>query len=197
MSSNNIQAVYNLASLSDTNSGFNWYADAHTFAQQLADEYEISKLQVCGVIASLSPRNRWERNKIDAETMVKAASAGATYEDLLSLKVCTFTGNKIKAARILGLNCASDTEVKSILSGPKMIEFYHCIQELDDVCIDGHAYSIWLGSRVVLAKVPSIGVKLRRTIKADYRAAAEALGISPYELQAVTWCAWRRIHGVG
>ena len=76
---------------------------------------------------------------------------------------------------------------------PKMIEFYHCIQELDDVCVDGHAYSIWLGSRVVLAKVPSIGVKLRRTIKADYRAAAETLGISPYELQAVTWCAWRRV----
>ena len=154
------------------------------------------QLKVLGVIASLSPRNRWERNKVDAESMVKVYSAGGDYDDLLELKVCTFTANKIKAARILTLDCASDTEIKEILSGPKMIEFYHCIQELDDVCIDGHAYSIWLGSRVTLAKVPSIGKKLRATIKADYRKAAKAAGISPYQAQAVTWCAWRRIHGV-
>lgn len=196
MTSKNIQAVFNLATLSDTNSGLNWYADAHSFARDLADQYDVSKLKVLGVIASLSPRNRWERNKVDAETMIKVYSAGGDYDDLLDLKVCTFTANKIKAARILTLDCASDTEIKVILSGPKMIEFYHCIQELDDVCIDGHAYSIWLGDRVTLAKVPSIGKKLRATIKADYIEAANVLGVSPYQAQAVTWCAWRRIHGV-
>jgi hypothetical protein len=191
-----IIAVYNLASLSEIQDGERWYAFANTFAESLADQYNVSRLKVYGVIASLSPRNRWERNMIDAESMVKVYSAGGTYEDLIALKVCTFSANKIKAARILTLKCASDTEVKAILSGPKMIEFYHCIQELDDLCIDGHAYSIWLGDRVTLANVPSIGKKLRQTIKADYHEAAKILGLNPYIVQAITWVTWKRIHGV-
>ena len=64
-----------------------------------------------------------------------------------------------------------------IKARPKMIEFYHCIQELADVTIDGHAYSVWVGDRITLANVPSIGVKLRKTIKADYKLAAQNLGL--------------------
>ncbi|MGA1476619.1 MAG: DUF7178 family protein, partial [Prochlorothrix sp.] len=83
------------------------------------------------------------------------------------------------------------------LSGPKLQEFYSCIAGInDEVCIDGHAYSIWAGDRITLADVPSIGKKLRKEIKADYREAALQAGISPSEMQAITWCAWRRIHGV-
>ena len=191
-----ITGVFNLASQTDIAAGLSWYRDANTFADNLSDEYNVSRLKVHGVIASLSPRNRWERNMQDAESMVKVYSAGGTFDDLVQLKVCTFGANKIKAARILTLNCASDTEIKEILKGPKMIEFYHCIQELADVCIDGHAYSVWVGDRITLANVPSIGVKLRKTIKADYKLAAEHLGLNPYELQAITWVCWRRIHGV-
>jgi len=44
--------------------------------------------------------------------------------------------------------------------------------------------------------VPSIGVKLRRTIKEDYREAARTLGVKPNVVQAVTWVCWRRLHGV-
>ena len=196
MSVQSITAVYNLASVSDKNQGLKWYADANAFAHDLADRYDVSRLKVHGVIAALSPRNRWERNMQDAESMVKVYSAGGDYDDLMNLKVCTFTKNKIKAAKILTLDCASDTQIKAILSGPKMIEFYHCIQELDDVCIDGHAYSIWVGDRITLANVPSIGKKLRQTIKADYTQAAKNLGVSPYQVQAITWVTWRRLHNV-
>ena len=191
-----ITGVFKLASQGDILAGLSWYRDANTFADNLANEYNISRLKVHGVIASLSPRNRWERNMQDAESMVKVYSAGGTFDDLMELKVCTFNANKIKAAEILNLNCASDTEIKAILKGPKMIEFYHCIQELADVTIDGHAYSVWVGDRITLANVPSIGVKLRKTIKADYKLAAQNLGLEPYELQAITWVCWRRIHGV-
>jgi len=196
MTIQSITAVYNLATLSDKNAGLSWYARAHTFALELADQYDISSLKVHGVIAALSPRNRWERNMVDAESMVKVYAAGGDYDDLLELKVCTFTANKIKAARILTLDCASDTDIKAILSGPKMIEFYHCIQELEDLCIDGHAYSIWVGDRIALANVPSIGKKLRQTIKADYHQAAQDLGLKSYELQAITWVCWKRLHNV-
>ena len=85
----------------------------------------------------------------------------------------------------------------AILSGPKLQEFYSCIVGInDEVCIDGHAYSVWAGDRITLADIPKIGKKLRQEIKADYREAALQAGISAAKMQAVTWCAWRRIHGV-
>ena len=90
----------------------------------------------------------------------------------------------------------ADADVLAILSGPKLKEFYSCIQGISEVCIDGHAFCIWAANRTGLASVPAIGVKLRREIKADYRAAAVELGLTPSACQAVTWCAWRRIHGI-
>ena len=67
---------------------------------------------------------------------------------------------------------------------------------MDDICIDGHAYCIWKAERTGLKDVPAIGVKLRREIKADYKEAAARLGLSAYEVQAITWCTWRRLNGV-
>ena len=104
--------------------------------------------------------------------------------------------NKAKAIKILDQDTDIGTNPTDVLKGPKLCEFYSCIMGLSDVCIDGHAYSIWFGDRVTLANVPSIGVKLRRQIKADYEAVADANNLQPYEVQAITWTTHRRIHGV-
>ena len=191
----NILSVYNLANAGDLSTGLGWYRQALTAAKLMATRYGIHAHEAAGVIAALSPRNRWERNLQDAENLI-AAYAAAGAEGCATVKVCTFGGNKAKAIRILSAGCITDADVIKILSGPKLTEFYSCIVGIRDVCIDGHAYAIWFGERVTLANVPSIGVKLRREIKADYRQAAEILGVSPAECQAVTWCAWRRLFGV-
>ena len=197
MSVQSITAVYNLASQADKNQGLNWYARALTFAVQLSDLYDIETTTIVGVIAALSPRNRWERNMQDAESMVKVAANGGTFEDLMQLKVCTFKTGKSKAAAILANKVSDRAELLATLKGPKLCEFFNCILgDCDDVCIDGHAYCIWQGERATLANVPAIGVKLRREIKADYQQAAQELGITPAACQAITWCAWRRIYGV-
>lgn len=197
MSAQHIISVYNLASQSDINSGKDWYDRALTFADNLGELYDIPYTTIVGVIASLSPRNRWERNLQDAESLVKVYAAGGDEADLLNVKCCTFTPNKLKAIRILVNKVSARSELLSILSGPKLQEFFNCILgDLRDVCIDGHAYSIWLGERVTLANVPSIGKKLRQTIKADYQAAANTLGVEPHIVQAITWVCWKRIHGV-
>ena len=115
----------------------------------------------------------------------------------MNIKVCTFKTGKEKAVRILTDKVSDRDELLAILKGPKLCEFFNCILgDSGDVCIDGHAYSIWIGDRVTLANVPSIGKKLRQTIKADYQQAAQSLGVQPHVVQAITWCAWRRIHGV-
>lgn len=197
MTAQSIAAVFNLASQADKNQGLNWYARALTFAVQLSDIYDIETSTIVGVIAALSPRNRWERNMQDAESMVKVYAAGGDYSDLMKLKVCTFSVGKQKAAAILTDKVSDRDALLAILKGPKLCEFFNCILgDMDDVCIDGHAYSIWFGDRITLANVPSIGKKLRQTIKADYQQAAKDLGLKSHELQAITWVCWKRIHGV-
>ena len=195
MTFTNILGVYNLANTADRANGARWYPEASNIAYALVNRYGVSYFQAVGVIAALSPRNKWERNLADAENLIKVFSIDP--ESVDSVKVCTFGPNKAKAIRILTDKPTSHDEVLAILSGPKLQEFYSCIAGIDDeVCIDGHAYSIWAGDRITLADIPSIGKKLRKEIKADYREAALQAGISPSEMQAITWCAWRRIHGV-
>lgn len=193
----NIKAIYQLATLTERVDGETWYPVANSIAITLADRYEISEFQAIGVIAALSPRNRWERNVEDADRLIAAYNAGGPEQAMLT-KVCTFTSNKAKAVKILGLaaGCQGMTEVLDVLSGPKLKEFANCIAGRPDVCIDGHAYCIWQANRTGLKDVPAIGVKLRREIKSDYATAADELGITPSACQAITWCVWRRIHGV-
>ena len=191
----NIKAIHELASLSEIADGMNWYGVAKCVAIQLAGDYGIPANQAIGVIAALSPRNKWARNCQDAASLIAAYKAGGAEQARLT-KVCTFGANKEKAIKVLESGFETLPMILDILSGPKLREFASCIAGLDDVCIDGHAFCIWNGGRTVLKDVPAIGVKLRRQIKADYAQAAADLGITGYELQAITWVAWRRIHGV-
>ncbi len=189
-----IQAVFDLASVADVVAGQDWYDTARDAAISLSDRYGVDVTTACGVIAALSPRNKWTRNLIDAENLINVyTTSGAEACD--TVKVCTFGKNKAKAMSILDAVPTLDV-VEGILSGPKLKEFFRCIIGQDDVCIDGHAYSIWVGDRITLANVPSIGVKLRRQIKADYMAVALKNDMPAYELQAITWVTHRRIHSV-
>jgi len=192
----NIKAIHALASAAEIADGMAWYGIAKSIAIVIAEDYGIPANQAIGVLAALSPRNKWTRNVVDCEALVSAYVAGGA-EQALETKVCTFGANKAKAVRILESGLETLPTALEILSGPKLREFASCIAGLDDCCIDGHAWCIWQGSRVTLADVPSIGVKLRKEIKADYAQAAADLGLRASELQAITWVTWRRIHGVG
>ena len=193
---NNIKAVYLLATTQEKIDGAKWYQSAHDISMKLAIDYGLTLQTAAGVIASLSPRNKWSRNVIDAENLIEAFVRDP--ESAVNIKVCTFNKNKEKALKILKNNQDFFTDTtRDILKGPKLIEFFNCILGVkDDVCIDGHAYCIFNGSRTSLKDVPSIGVKLRKEIKSDFRKAAAKFNISAAEMQAITWVAWRRIYGV-
>ena len=191
----NIKAIYQLATLTEKQDGITWYPVALDIARTIADEHDLTTAQAIGVIAALSPRNKWERNVQDAISLIAAYQAGGAEQAMLT-KVCTFGANKAKAVKILQLVAPTMDQVLAVLSGPKLREFASCIAGLPDVCIDGHAFCIWAANRTGLKDVPAIGVKLRREIKADYQTAADELGITPSACQAITWVTWRRIHGV-
>lgn len=191
-----ILGVYQLATVTERIAGREWYPRAWQAAESIGAEYNLAPVTVAGIIAALSPRNRWERNLTDAENIIKAHTYGSP-ADAANVKVCTFNANKQKAIKILTDSLYDYVSIRDVLKGPKLVEFFSCIVGDNlEVCIDGHAYSVWAGDRITLDSVPKISTKLRETIKANYRNAAENVGILPSEMQAITWLTWRRLHGV-
>ena len=199
----NISGMLQLASQADIISGLNWYQRAYDLGVKLIHEYEGLTLgQAIGVFAALSPRNKWEKNCIDAEAIIKTWFLGGDYD---MLKVSTFNPNKRKAIAILELDMESvDTEaIPNILSGQKIVAFYRSIMgDKNAVCVDGHAYAIFIGERITTTKTPKISPKLFETIQRAYQLVAKrsadlcGVEMSPTQVQAVTWLTYRRlIHG--
>ena len=195
-----IVAKFTLATSQEVQLGCDWYRSALTIATRIAEKYGTSPEVAAGVIAALSPNNRWERNIIDAEAIIKCWAAGGTDEDVLAVKCCTYTAMRQKALDIL----TRDIPIVEILNGAKIVEFFNCITNpaLNDVCIDGHAYSVWFGQRLTMKEVPNIGKKLRQQIKTDYVDATAFINdeldedFTPADIQAITWVTHKRIYGV-
>ena len=195
-----IVAKFTLATSQEVQLGCDWYPSALTIASRIANKYGLRTEVVAGVIAALSPNNRWERNIVDAEAIIKCWAAGGTRTDILNVKVCTYGKMKAKAVDIL----TRDIPIVEILNGKKIIEFFNCITNpaLNDVCIDGHAYSVWFGQRLTMKEVPAIGKKLRHQIKTDYCDATAFINeeldtaYTPADIQAITWVTHKRIYNV-
>ena len=195
-----IVAKFTLATSQEVQLGCDWYPSALSIAARIGEKYGLSAQTAAGVIAALSPNIRWERNIIDAENIIKCWAAGGTRTDMLNVKVCTYGKMKAKAVDIL----TRDIPIVEILNGKKIIEFFNCITNpaLNDVCIDGHAYSVWFGQRLTMKEVPAIGKKLRHQIKTDYCDATAFINeeldtaYTPADIQAITWVTHKRIYNV-
>jgi hypothetical protein len=189
----NILAVFFNATDLETINGADWYPTANNAALIMAERYSVSLEIAAGVIAALSPNNRWERNLTDADSMIRAYSIGG-HNAADSIKVGTYNANKIKALAIL-----SGNDCLQVLGGLKVRAFYDCIIGGDSVCIDGHAYAIWKGERIPTTQTPKITPKIYDSIVADYRRAARVINLilkadySAAQIQAITWTAWRRM----
>lgn len=192
----NILAVFFRSNAVELNEGLCWYQQAAAIARRLGNQYLNGDTYLAAaVIAALSPNNRWSRNVADAEALIKVFAAGGSCD---AVKVSTFGKNKGKAIAILKGALPLD-----ILGGLKVRAFYQCILGHDAVCVDGHAYSIWLGHRVTTSATPKISEKLYEKISQDYRVAAQQINLitgenySPAQVQAVTWVVWRNLFSGG
>jgi hypothetical protein len=197
----NILSVYFQATPVDIQEGTVWYNNAHQICVGLCQKYNLPLATVVGVVSALSPNNKWDRNILDAEQTIKAYCMGYDYP-----KVCTFGGNKDKAITILECEIDSSANICAILKGNKTIAFFRGILTdgaCDEITVDGHAFNIWRGQYTSLNEVPSISDKLYASVSDAYKAAAVAINnltgdsYSAAQIQAITWVAWRRMHGVG
>ena len=206
----NIERVFKSASQERIAETRKWYQNAQDFTKAVANKLnanDLSRFKVSGVISAISPRNEWNKNKLDAENLCKEFVSNkyyqlplfdADYHTLLKTKVSTFNTNKSKAVKIL-LN--NDSKIESILKGNKIVNFFRCINgDSNAICIDGHAFNIACNRVSSLAEVPTISDKHYKIIANVYRDAKNfinkryGLNLKTGELQAVTWNEYKRLH---
>ena len=192
-----ILAVFFAATDLEKINGAQWYNVAQNASGAMAERYGVSLETVAGVVAALSPNNRWERNLRDADNLISAYTLGGL-DDALSVKASTYGKNKTKALAIL-----QGAEPLDALGGLKVRAFYGCIIGENAVCVDGHAYAIWRGERISTSSTPKISPKLYAAISADYAKATDTVNsvlggqYKPFQIQAITWLAWRRLNNGG
>ena len=194
----NILNIYKLATPSEKKDGIAWYLKALVEAENMAIKFDIPVNIVVGVIASLSPNNKWDRNLINASDTIQAFLNGDSIE---SFKVSTYNKMKEKAWYILE-TMPNHEETITILNGQKIVSFYRNIMGDDTCTVDGHAYNIWRNERFGLTTdKTNIGKKLYNDIQTDYVEASKLVRVNgkklkAFEMQAITWVVWRRIHDI-
>lgn len=190
----NILKLYRQATQEDTINGVDWYARAEREAKVIAEACALPLRTVIGVMAALSPNNKWERNVKDTMTMCQAWVACDCLSDF---KVSCYNTMKIKAWSILVDELDDDQDILTRLNGQKIRSFYSNIRGLDEVTIDGHALNIARGKREGLTSdKTNMGKREYRELQAAYVRAAKRVGVKPHVLQAITWTTWKRVHNI-
>mgnify|MGYP001162205338 CR=1 FL=1 len=190
----NILKVYRRATTDDIANGVEWYDRAKRYADTISKKTGVHLHTVIGVMAALSPNNKWERNVADCERMCGSWSCGFEIDDF---KVSCYNTMKQKAWSILDDNLTSDDDILARLNGQKIRSFYSNIRGLDEVTIDGHALNIALGKLQGLTTDKtnmSKGVYIE--MQKHYVRAAKRVDIPAHVLQAITWTTWKRENNI-
>lgn len=158
--------------------GAEWYADARRIARRLAREHGTTERTAAGVIAALSPRQKWSANVRAAGVVLEAHRLG------LDLPAVGLRRNVLKAWRI-----AAGERPLDVLGGPKVRAFYRNLTgDLSAVTVD-----VW-AARAAGADPNKLAEPAYRKVADAYRTAAITAGVAPAVLQAVVWCAIRGAH---
>ena len=192
MSVRQILKVYHSATSDEIEFGMKWYAIAKRDATKIAKEFGISINTTVGVIAALSPNLGWNLNVRAARDLIGAFTSGRNIDDII---VSAYPANKRKAWDMLEQKMVRKKALMAKLNGRKTTAFFANILGLDVVTVDGHAKNIHDGLRRVL-KNNNVGVKEYGIIADAYYKAANKVGIKGYQMQAITWVAWRRQHNI-
>ena len=207
----NIYKCYTNADALSRTEGIIWYQEAHLLAKEIAEEFGLTIEQTSLIIAALSPRNSWEKNKTNAYDFIyrisnhyttfpgmmktctdKCASIYynkdlQTADDRVSFPTFMWETNPLNKASILGSKSYKTKAFARTIFDPR--------NSHDDVVVDTHAINIangfWQFRGKEHNKVFSNWEAYELYSKA-YRVAAEWLETPVQVVQAVTWCAWRR-----
>ena len=147
-----------------------WYVNAHALAVELSEGSDLTLMQAAAVIAHLSPKVLWSKNKAAAEALVyegrrlpgimKAPYARALAASTADDPLDTF-GPDAKKTRSFALNIAGFDQ---------------------EVTVD-----IWIARAVGVSEAQLKWVGVYEGIAHAFRLAAKRHGLSPMQIQALVW----------
>lgn len=181
----NVLRCYDGATWEQRADGAAWYARN---AALLADVAERTGANVCAIIgaaAAISPGMDWNQVPICVLRLAKRERG---------LSIPTYSQANVAKARA----CLKGLAPLDVLGGPKVRAFYDCLTAhatTRAVCIDGHAARIARNMPGPIRGEAAADARVtpyQYTMIADaYRLAADAHGIAPHAMQAITWLAWK------
>lgn len=175
----NIRKIMHSVTPEEYNEGMSWYVEAYGIAKELTPgDPSVGG----GILAALSPMTSWPQNIVRARTLVSTGTVKALPDSVS------------KAIRILNGEPALD-----VLRGPKVVSFYHDIMGLENesVTVDRHAVDIACGKALTDSqRAPFQKGKNYAMLAKMYKDVAREFGVSPAQLQAITWVHWRKNHAV-
>lgn len=207
----NIIKTYRTATPTEWSNGIVWYAEAYRVITQIAETFGVCPKIASAVCASLSPNNSWSGNLVDLQKVLAAwksgelANCASEYDaapgsfkargNAYAFKriACqTYPMNVLKAYRIL---VSGDV---SHLASLKVTAFFNNIyhEASQYVTVDCHAYSVVHNKHYTTKECPNITPRIYAELSEAYAIAAERYGLNGYQMQAVTWIAWRRLIGI-
>lgn len=187
--------------------GARWYPEAYAFAVSVAAKYGVTVAQVAGVIAAVSPRMGWVRNKTLAERVVAEYPGHA--ESVPAERVAKSIGGALGANLTIAVRILRGEPVADVLTGVKRRAFYNNIISAGSASTDDVTVDTWM-QRVVMSVSPDQGMDLDESLAflkargfAGYAAIAHAVrvvarkrGLSPATVQAAYWIvASGSVHG--
>lgn len=177
-----IVEAYRSATPAQRRSGAAWYPSAFETAAKMDPE---NPARAAGVIAALSPQQRWWVNVANAATTIGWADAGADMDRAPRLH---FTTQMAKAIAI----AAHNVDPLDVLHGPKERAFYGAMMgHADAVVIDRWAARVAEPETRTGHDDERVTNAQYRHIAEAYREAAAVLNRPVRDVQATTWITTR------
>lgn len=176
----------------DVVDGLDWYKKARVFCYRVAQKNFVPYIKVCGIMAALSPRNKWERNKIDVENLIKYM------QDFDSKRPLFGTYDKMVEKAELIFRCDGRPEtIKRILNGPKIVSFFDNIYDTESsvVTVDTWMLLAASGKYMSVDTRPALTKKQYTEIESAIKELSLRVQLRPYELQAILWTTMKRLNG--
>ena len=161
-----------------------WYHAKHVVLSEVADFTGYSVDVVCGVVAVISPLQRWTRNLENAVSLIYKHIDGIDISTTKTKWGC-FAPNKRKAQRIL-----KGEDPINVISGAKVSAFYHNLrypQSSTSVTIDSRMIQAAWGKKIPQRYHGKATYHLRPKIDEAIRDLALKYHALPHEIQAAVW----------
>ena len=178
----NIRSILAQATADDRESGADWYPTARRIVDGIAERTGQAPDRIAAAMAALSPRNPWAWNVQDAAAYAQATSEGGSMPS-----ATTFGANRRRAWAFLHGEsdwASAALKVRSFVA--------NIMGDTDAVTVD--VWAIRVATMGEQSDAP--GIRQYREVADAYRTVAAEVGLTPRDLQAITWTTAERI-GLG